>query len=40
MAKRALDIWNLLIADSPDAEAAKEGKKVVADLKKLADNKE
>lgn len=40
MAKRALDIWNLLIADSPDSPLAAEGKKLVAELRKLTDNKD
>jgi hypothetical protein len=35
MAKRAIDLWGVLISDSPDSALGKEGKKWVADLESL-----
>lgn len=35
IAKRAIDLWKVLIADSPDSALGKEGKKWVADLEPL-----
>lgn len=39
IARRALDIWMLLIADDPDSPAAVEGKKFVPDLTPIARKK-
>lgn len=39
IARRALDIWNLLIADDPDSALAAEGKKLVPDLTPIAAKK-
>ncbi len=35
MAKRAVDLWSALIADAPNSDLAKEGKKKVAELEEL-----
>jgi pimeloyl-ACP methyl ester carboxylesterase len=35
MAKRAIELWSALIADAPDSDLAKEGKKKVAELESL-----
>jgi hypothetical protein len=39
LASQAIEYWSALISDSPDAEYAKEGRKLVAALKPLADKK-
>ena len=39
MAKRAIDLWGVLIGDAPDSPLGKEGKKLVADLEPLARKK-
>ncbi len=36
IAKNAIQLWQTLIADAPDSEAAKEGKKLIPGLEKLA----
>ncbi len=39
MAKRAIDLWGVLIGDAPDSPLGKEGKKLVAELEPLARKK-
>ena len=39
MAAQAIELWSALIADAPDSEIAREGKKQVAELRPLADKK-
>ena len=39
IAKRAIDLWGVLIADAPDSPLGKEGKKLVAELEPLARKK-
>ena len=39
MARRAIDLWGVLIGDAPDSPLGKEGKKVVAELEPLARKK-
>ncbi len=39
MAKRAIELWGVLIADSPDSPLGKEGKKLVAELEQLTKKK-
>lgn len=38
-AKRAIDLWGVLIADAPDSPLGKEGKKLVAELEPLTKKK-
>jgi pimeloyl-ACP methyl ester carboxylesterase len=35
MAKRVIELWSALVADAPDSELAKEGKKKIAELEQL-----
>ena len=39
MARRAIELWSALIADAPDSELAKEGKKKVAELEDITKKK-
>lgn len=39
MAARAVEVWSALVADAPDSDLAKEGKKRLAELRPLADKK-
>ncbi len=39
MAKRAIDLWGVLVSDAPDSPLGKEGKKLVAELEPLAKKK-
>lgn len=40
MAKQAIELWQTLVADSPNGEIAKEGKERIAELEALAKKKE
>ena len=39
MAKRAVELWTALIADAPDSDLAREGKKKLAELEPLTKKK-
>jgi hypothetical protein len=39
MARRAIELWSALVADTPDSELAKEGKKKVAELETITKKK-
>jgi hypothetical protein len=39
MAARAIDLWTALVKENPDSQLAKEGTKLVAELRPLADKK-